>query len=208
MFWVDVLSDKSVRESFAMSHAVSKGSTSQVKLYLALGGVALYDGWCFEDPLNYNLMFDKRLIVKLGELNAMKYHVLFFSIFGMAKIMAKKLPFLPSIFSPFSPYWQKWQTFPPIIAIMVKMANISSPFLSFFPFSPWIFIAIFASMAKGARKNYRHFSPFLLFFYKNRWQNGNYPPPNLGRIADSADIWLDYVKYLNSFELSKIQQYD
>ena len=62
----------------------------------------------------------------------MKYHVLFFSIFGMAKIMAKKLPFLPSIFSPFSPYWQKWQTFPPIIAIMVKMANISSPFLSFF----------------------------------------------------------------------------
>ncbi len=42
---VNVLSDKSikVRESFAMSHALSKGSTSQVKLYLALGGVALYD---------------------------------------------------------------------------------------------------------------------------------------------------------------------
>ncbi len=43
---VNVLSEKSikVRESFATSHAVSKGSTSQVKMYLALGGVALYDG--------------------------------------------------------------------------------------------------------------------------------------------------------------------
>ncbi len=72
---------------------------------------------------------------------------------GKIAVIFAILAILPSIFSPFSPL-----------------------FFAFFAILAINFLAIFAIMAKMA-KNYRNFSPFLLFFTKNRWRNGNEPPP-------------------------------
>ncbi len=56
-----------------------------------------------------------------------------------------------------------------IFAIMAKIFAIMAKIFAILP-------SIFAIMARMAKKIYRNFSPFLLFFPKNRWQNGDEPP--------------------------------
>ncbi len=90
-------------------------------------------------------------------------------------------------YSPFSPFCHRFsrhfrhygEISEHFLAIFCHNGENFLPFLPLFfailPFLPWM-SCNFCHHGENGEKMYRHFSPFLLFFLKNRWRNSNEPP--------------------------------
>ena len=105
------------------------------------------------------------------------------------------------------------------IFAMAKMSKMAKKISPFFPFSPSIFrhfchsrhqfsrhFCHYGENGKNGEKNYRNFSPFLLFFPKNRWRNGNEPPPSLCNLyITPLSSFLSSLYHFSMIEIAMLQ---